>query len=45
MKSQFGGSVFREGDSIMQMKNNYDIEWNQDRRNWKSEFSMEKWEK
>lgn len=24
-----GASVFREGDSIMQMKNNYDIDWEQ----------------
>ncbi len=24
-----GGNIFREGDSIMQMKNNYDIEWEQ----------------
>ena len=22
-----GGAIFREGDSVMQMKNNYDIEW------------------
>ena len=29
-KSKCGASVFREGDSIMQMKNNYDIEWEQD---------------
>lgn len=25
-----GGTSYREGDSIMQMKNNYDIEWEQD---------------
>lgn len=25
-----GGRIFREGDNIMQMKNNYDIEWEQD---------------
>lgn len=29
-EKQVGASVFREGDSIMQMKNNYDIEWEQD---------------
>ena len=23
-------TTFREGDTIMQMKNNYDIEWEQD---------------
>lgn len=38
--------MYREGDSVMQMKNNYDIEWELnggDIRN--SEFLMEKWEK
>ena len=25
-----GQTIFREGDNIMQMKNNYDIEWEQD---------------
>jgi len=40
-----GGTSFREGDSIMQMKNNYDIEWEQDGELRKPEFSMEKWEK
>lgn len=39
-----GQVTFREGDSIMQMKNNYDIEWEQDGNLRKSEFSMEKWE-
>lgn len=29
-KNHHGQSIFREGDSIMQMKNNYDIEWEQD---------------
>ena len=29
-KRSTDGSVFREGDSIMQIKNNYDIEWEQD---------------
>ena len=24
-----GSVVFREGDTVMQMKNNYDIEWEQ----------------
>ena len=43
-KRHLGQVVFREGDSIMQMKNNYDIEWEQNRRNWKSEFLMAKWE-
>jgi len=44
-EKQVGASVFREGDSIMQMKNNYDIEWEQDGELRKPEFSMEKWEK
>lgn len=29
-KKHHGGFIFREGDSVMQMKNNYDIEWEQD---------------
>lgn len=29
-KKHHGSSIFREGDSVMQMKNNYDIEWEQD---------------
>ena len=29
-KKQCGMTTFREGDTIMQMKNNYDIEWEQD---------------
>lgn len=29
-EKQIGQTVFREGDSVMQMKNNYDIEWEQD---------------
>ena len=40
----YGQAIFREGDSIMQMKNNYDIEWEQDGNIRKSEFSMERWE-
>lgn len=27
---QFGGVVFREGDKVMQIKNNYDVEWIRD---------------
>ena len=26
----FGGVIFREGDKIMQIKNNYDVEWKRD---------------
>ncbi len=29
-EKQCGMTTFREGDTIMQMKNNYDIEWEQD---------------
>lgn len=29
-KKEYGQTIFREGDSVMQMKNNYDIEWEQD---------------
>lgn len=28
-KKLYGGTIFREGDSVMQIKNNYDIEWEQ----------------
>lgn len=28
-KRSFGQSIFREDDNVMQMKNNYDIEWEQ----------------
>ena len=28
-RRQCGGTTFREGDSVMQIKNNYDIEWEQ----------------
>lgn len=28
-KRQYGGTAFREGDAVMQIKNNYDIEWEQ----------------
>ena len=44
-KRHTGGAIYREGDSVMQMKNNYDIEWEQGRDIRKSEFLMEKWEK
>lgn len=43
-EKNYGQAVFREGDSIMQMKNNYDIEWEQDGILRKSEFLMGKWE-
>ncbi len=39
-----GGITFREGDSVMQIKNNYDIEWEQGGFVRLTEFSMEKWE-
>lgn len=29
-EKQSGQTVFREGDSVMQMKNNYDIQWEQE---------------
>lgn len=29
-EKQSGQTVFREGDNVMQMKNNYDIEWEQE---------------
>ena len=29
-KKYLGQTIYREGDSVMQMKNNYDIEWEQD---------------
>lgn len=28
-EKQVGGIIFREGDQVMQIKNNYDIEWEQ----------------
>lgn len=29
-EKSIGDTVFREGDSVMQIKNNYDIEWEQE---------------
>lgn len=43
-RKHIGGAIFREGDSVMQMKNNYDIEWELDGDIRNTEFLMEKWE-
>lgn len=31
MEKQYGDSIFREGDRVMQIKNNYDIYWEKDK--------------
>ena len=31
MEKQYGDTIFREGDRVMQIKNNYDIYWEKDK--------------
>ena len=42
-EKSFGQVTFREGDCVMQMRNNYDIEWEQDGNLRNTEFLMGKW--
>ncbi len=44
MKKRFGSVTFREGDTVMQIKNNYDIEWEQGGNIGNRNFQSEKWE-
>lgn len=39
-EKRFGSVIFREGDKVMQTKNNYDIEWTREHKYRQNEYGM-----